>query len=152
MVKIVLPKPAQWSHDKLLNWLKQNLLMWRQEDMIYVKHHISVFKVTLGNSIKVKKNQFQLDQSVWARSGWDGIAPNVHLITIITSDELKNAFIHRNDAHNRQQLDARGTESARVSFFEQVRIKFNDPSYLVSSLRLSPTWGSQVFLDSLPCN
>jgi hypothetical protein len=139
--KLILPKPSQWSREKLIKWLKENILPWKQSDMVYMKHNVGVYKFLLSNSLKRKKNQFQLDESIWARSGWDGIVPNIRLIQIITSDDLKQSFINRNDMSSRQELDARGTESARVSFFEQVRKKFNNPIYLVTSARLEATWG-----------
>lgn len=150
--KVVLPKPSQWSREKLITWLKDNLLMWKLSDMAYMKKQISQYKTSLTNTLRRKKHQLQLDESIWGRSGWDGIVPNVRLIQIITSDELKNSFIHRNDIDSRLELDARGTESARVSFFEKVRLKFNDDNYFVTSEVLDPTWGGQVFLDAHPCN
>jgi hypothetical protein len=150
--KIILPKPTQWGHDKLMKWLKEHLLMWNMKDFAYMKHNIGIYKKKLEIVLLKKGSQFNLDETAWARTGWDGILPNVRLISIITSDELKEAFINRNDSENRLELDARGTESAKVSFFDTVRIKFNDPLYLVTSMRLEATWGGQIFLDSHSCN
>jgi hypothetical protein len=150
--KILLPKPAQWSREKLTNWLRENVLMFMLSDMQYMQKHVKAYKTVLSNSLNKKKNRMNLDESIWGRSGWEGIVPNVRLIQIITSDSMKEAFIHRNDVDTRLQLDSRNTESARISFYEQVRIKFNNPEYFVTSLRLEPTWGGQVFLDPHPCN
>jgi hypothetical protein len=63
------------------------------------------------------------------------------LIEIALSDEFRVDFLHRNDAESRQQLDARGTESQKLSFWEKVRRKFNDRSFEVTSCPLDANWG-----------
>lgn len=98
-------------------------------DKLYMKQHITAYKMLLSKSLKKKKNQMPLDKSIWGRSRWEGIVPNVQLIQIITSDSMKETFIHRNDVESRLQLDARNTESARLLFYNQVRLKINNPDY-----------------------
>ena len=99
--KIVLPKPAQWSREKLIKWLKENLLEWKLSDMAYMQHHINAYKRLLIKTLNQKKYKLQQDETIWARAGWDGIIPNIRLINIVTSDELKESFVHRNDMVSR---------------------------------------------------
>lgn len=90
----ILPKPTQWGRDKLIKWLKEHVLNWTLKDVTYIKHHIGLYKKKLATALQKKKFTFLLDETVWAKSGWDGIVPNVRLISIITSDDLKEAFIN----------------------------------------------------------
>jgi hypothetical protein len=98
------------------------------------------------------KNRKQ-DETSWDRTGWEsGIIPNIRLIEIILSDELQIDFLNRNDAEARTELDAHNTESEKLSFFEKVRIKFNDPVVKIRSMVLNDSWGRQFFLESHDCN
>jgi len=63
------------------------------------------------------------DATIWDRSGWEGVTPNVRLIEIVMSDDLRIDFLTRNCADSRQELDARNTESQKLSFWEKVSRK-----------------------------
>jgi hypothetical protein len=49
--KIVLPKPAQWSREKLIKWLKENLLEWKLSDLAYMQQHIGAYKTLLRKTL-----------------------------------------------------------------------------------------------------
>jgi hypothetical protein len=61
------------------------------------------------------------DETAWARTGWDGIVPNVRLIEIVLSEDLRRDFIHWDDYC---------TSKTKISFHEKVRRKFNDRYHL----------------------
>jgi hypothetical protein len=74
------------------------------------------------------------------------------LIEIVLSDEFCLDFVHRNDAQSRQQLDACGTESQTILFWEKVCQKFNHWSVIITSCPLDASWGHEIFLEIHDCN
>jgi hypothetical protein len=97
-------------------------------------------------------NKLKPDSTAWDNGSWEGIVPNIRLVEIVLSDEFHLDFVHRNDAQSRQQLDARGTESQTISFWEKVCRKFNDRSVIITSCPLDASWGREIFLEIHDCN
>jgi hypothetical protein len=151
--KLQLPSPQNWPMEKCLKFLKdeKKRLAYQENDYSFLREKIKAYTKFLEREINAKKKK--PDQTSWDCSGWEGgIVPNIRLIEIILSDDLRMDFIHRNDAESRTQLDARNTESASLSFFEKVRQRFNDPSVKIMSTQLDSSWGRQVFLEPHECN
>jgi hypothetical protein len=150
--KIEFPRPKAWLVEKCLDWLKnpKHALTYKEVDYIFLRTQIELYTEFLRRDLSRKNNK--PDETSWDRSGWEGIVPNIRLIEIILSDDLRIDFLHRNAGISRTENDAHNTESEKLDFFEKVRRKFNDPSVKIKSCVLDESWGRQIFLESHDCN
>jgi hypothetical protein len=145
-----MPKPTGWSRKELLTFLQEKTIKLQDMDVAFIHSQIFLYKLFLER--EMKSQNLKPDSTSWDRGGWEGIVANVRLIEIVLCDDFRQDFIHRNDAVSRQQLDARGTESQTITFWEKVRRRFNDRSYKVTSCPLDANWGRDIFLDIRDCN
>jgi hypothetical protein len=148
--QIRMPKPSGWSRGELISTLEKKTIKLDTMDVAFI--HSQIYLYSLYLSCNLSTQNLKPESTSWDRGSWEGIVPNVRLIEIVLSDEFRNDFIHRNDAVSRQQLDARGTESQPISFWEKVRRRFNDRTYKINSCPLDANWGRDIFLDIHDCN
>jgi hypothetical protein len=148
--RIHVPKPAGYSRDRLLGFLQSKTIKLESTDLAFMWSYIRLYAKNLSRELHA--NKLKPDTTMWDRSGWEGLVPNVRLIEIVLSDEFREDFLNRNGPQSRQELDARGTESQNLSFWEKVRCRFNDESFETTSCPLDCNWGRQIFLDIHDCN
>jgi hypothetical protein len=148
--QIRMPKPSGWSREDLMNFLEKKTIKLESMDVAFIHSQIYLYSLFLSRELSTQK--LKPDLTSWDRGSWEGIVPNVRLIEIALSDELREDFINRNAAVSRQQLDARGTESQPISFWEKVRRRFNDRNYKINSCPLDSNWGREIFVDIHDCN
>jgi hypothetical protein len=148
--QIRMPKPAGWSRQDLLNFLESKTIKLGTMDVAFIHSQIFLYSVFLTRELKTQ--ELKPEATSWDRGSWEGIVPNVRLIEIVLSDDFRLDFINRNDAESRQQLDARGTEAQKISFWEKVRRRFNDRNFKVNSCPLEANWGRDTFIDIHDCN
>jgi hypothetical protein len=148
--QVRMPKPSGWSREDLMDFLEQKTIKLHEKDIAFIHSEIYLYGQFLTRELD--SNKLKPDTTAWDNGSWEGIVPNVRLIEIALSDEFRMDFVHRNDGQSRQQLDARGTESQTVSFWEKVRRKFNDRTVMVTSCPLHANWGREIFLEIHDCN
>jgi hypothetical protein len=115
-----------------MDFLENKTIKLQQLDVAFI--HSQIYLYSLFLTCELDSNKLKPDSTAWDNGSWEGIVPNVRLIEIVLSDEFRLDFVHQNDAQSRQQLDARGTESQTILFWEKVRRKFNDRTFEKSSL------------------
>jgi hypothetical protein len=113
-----LPQPSAWKKDQLYIFLNNHEFVAQGKDLDFIRGKIKEYKNKLN--LEFNKQKKKPDETSWDWSGWGGIVPNVRLLEIILSDDLRINFLHRNDADSRTEYDAHGTESQPLSFFEKV--------------------------------
>jgi hypothetical protein len=143
--QIRCPQPSAWSVARLTAWLKKNIIILKAHDISFMTEVVKSYGDLINRETKAAN--LKPESTSWDRSGWEGILPNVRLIETILLDELRTDFVHRNAGESRTDVDARNSEHQTPSFFEKVRIKFNDRMYKVTSCPLNAMWG-----DSYDCN
>jgi hypothetical protein len=115
--RIMMPKPSGYTREQLMDFLETKTIKLENMDVAFIWAEVFLYSRSLTQEIDSKN--LKPDATSWDRGGWDGITPNVRLIEIVLSDEFRLDFLHRNDAESRQQLDARGTEASKLSFWEK---------------------------------
>jgi hypothetical protein len=116
--RIIMPKPSGYTREQLMEFLVSKTIKLEAMDTAFMFAQIYLYSKSLTKELN--SQNLKPDATSWDRGSWEGIVPNVRLIEIALSDEFRVDFLHRNDAESRQQLDARGTESQKLSFWEKV--------------------------------
>jgi len=131
---------------KLQKWLKEHPLDLAEKDNFF-NCEIKSYTRILTKTLTSKKG---LEHAMlWNNNSWEsGLAMNVRLINIVTSDAYKRAFIKHDDKISVSQLDVLGTEKATVSFWDQVQLTFNDRNYSTKLEILHADWGGHYFLEA----
>jgi len=144
-----IPHHSQWPIAKLQNWLKEHPLDLTQKDELFFNCEIESNTRILTRTLYQTSKKGTENAMLWNNFSWEsGLATNVRLINIVTSDAYKRAFIEHDDKISVSQLDALGTEKGIVSFWDQVQLTFNDRDYMTKSEILHADWGGRFFLES----
>ena len=142
-----MPKPSQWNGDRLNEFLNTHTLELDPKDRNFLDARITAYGNNLSLALKRHERRAQADLTIWSQDGWEGLVPCVRLIHIVLSDELRTAFVERDQVLVRRELDARGTESERPGFWKLVLLKFNDRTYAPKSAILHVSWGAAFFME-----
>jgi len=141
------PRPSAWTTAQLQKWLQEHPLDLATKDESFFNCEIESYTRILTKTLHQTSKEGSEHATLWNNQSWEsGLAANVRLINIITSDAYKEAFIGRDDKISISQLDAQGTEKETVSFWDQVQITFNDRNYTTESEILNADWGGRFFL------
>jgi hypothetical protein len=116
--QLCMPKPTGWSRKELVTFLKEKTIKLQPMDVAFIHSQIFLYSLFLSREMNTQK--LKPESTSWDCGCWEGIIPNMRLIEIVLSDKFQQDFIYQNEAISCQQLDARGTESQTISFWEKV--------------------------------
>ena len=122
---MVAPRSKGWNTDRLLKWLDDHPII-ELDDVGFLMKTVALKKNILGGNRCQKAEKELLEKS------WVGKYPYLRLIhCLIESDEIKNAFLHRNDVDNtRMTVDNRNSvEKRRTTVWEMIAREWNDPLF-----------------------
>ena len=123
----VAPRPGAWKLDRLLKWLDDNPIT-AADDVAFLKATVEYKRQNAVEAFDAAKAEKEL-----LERNWTGKYPYLRLIhSIVDSDEIKKAFLHRNDidttrmtVENRNSVDKRSK-----TVWELVALKWNDADYI----------------------
>jgi hypothetical protein len=128
-----LPKCKNWNKPKLLAWLGDNPIENLVDVAFLIKEEASLRNVL----IEAKKETSQLaSNDNIKKSPWVTNLPFLRLYHCLLDDNVKKAFMIKDDAWNRQQLDARMSSNRPPSYEELVTKLFNNPNFKPDSMEL----------------
>ena len=103
-----IPKTHQWKKNDLLNFLQTKTLNIDNQlmDSLFIKWWIRRFKAYVEHTALEEDTKIQSTQTICSAKGWaQGLVPNLWLIEIVLTEHMLEAFIGRDNALSRQQLD-----------------------------------------------
>ena len=123
----VAPRPGAWKLDRLLKWLDDNPIT-AADDVAFLKATVEYKRQNAVEAFDAAKAEKEL-----LERNWTGKYPYLRLIhSIVDSDEIKKAFLHRNDidttrmtVENRNLVDKRSK-----TVWELVALKWNDADFI----------------------
>jgi hypothetical protein len=140
---IKAPSSKNWRLPQFTEWLQKKTLPLdeNRKDITFLRKTILEFKTAVAAA--GAESQSSLDDSgdPWISKGWAGLTPWIRLIQIVDSEEMRGAFIMKDDPITRLQLDAIRSDSAHKTFWVLLQEKFNDETYRPSSYELDSSWG-----------
>lgn len=160
--KARIPRPKQWSRQLCMMWLSSHAKgVFRTEDEEFLAAELERMKTIVSKAVKEEEQLVVTSEAnatttkaiprpTWAsRSGWSSLPPNLRLIEIILLPELRGLFVTRENTLGRTELDARGTDHEKVTFWEKVHEIFNKESWNFDSSILDSAWGGRFFLEKI---
>ncbi len=137
------PRPKAWPMNRTLKYLDDNPIP-AQDDVAFLKE-----TVLLRRLQAYKTFDYQRAEKEKLEKGWTGKYPFLRLIhCIIDDDEIKRAFLHRNDVDStRMTVENRNSVARRQkTVWELVSEKWNDPLFAPETEELPNT--HHDFFDS----
>jgi hypothetical protein len=82
-----MPKPSGWSRGELISTLEKKIIKLDSMDVAFIHLEIYLYSLYLIHDLSSTQN-LKPESTLWDRSSWEGIVPNVRLIEIVLSDEF----------------------------------------------------------------
>jgi hypothetical protein len=126
-------KCRNYSKTKLLTWLSNNPID-DPVDVAFLVKEEAVFRKVLTDA-KQEKTLFT-NKEPSRNKPWLDNEPYLRLYHCLLDDNVRKAFLKKDDALNRQQLDANKSTKRPPNWEELARDPFNDPKFEPISLDL----------------
>ena len=121
-----LPRCSNWKMDKAMQWLLDHPLK-NEIDVAFVKSEVKRVKELVTEAIKEAKDE---EQKLNQYSAWRDRVPYLCLIHCVLEDDVKVAYLKRNDVMSRTQLDARNSDERRPeTAYELIADRWNSPAF-----------------------
>jgi len=109
-VSIEKKKPNQWTNNKRFQWLENNPIPNEyKEELKYIECEWLKMKQFCTEVIEKNKRQMNSGEAKAVKKKWDTNMPWLRLFLCFTVDCVKEAFLLRHQAMNREELDALNT-------------------------------------------
>ena len=108
VLNIKKPKCANWKITAKQDWLVKYPIT-NPADVEFVKRECALYISLLQNAADEKSRQ-----AVASSLNWAGNNPYLRLYHCLIEDDIKEAYVNRDDVMTRQQLDGRRSEERRV--------------------------------------
>lgn len=121
-----LPRPKGWNAEKTIEWLKNNPISDERDCQFLVSEVRSV-----RNTIEMALKEAAEDEQKLKQFGaWRDKVPYLRMIHCIIEDDVKMAYLKRNDPISRSELDARNSVEKRPpTAYELIADKWNSASF-----------------------
>ena len=120
----VPPRPNNWDVNACLEWLKNNPIT-DENDLLFIKNESARIRVLVE-----KANQEAVLNETLTRAGqWRGPAPVLRIAHCLIEDDIKGAFLRRNNARTRRELDGRNSADRPLTVYEMIANKWNDSTF-----------------------
>jgi hypothetical protein len=128
---------------KCKNYLKPRLLTWLSENPIDDPADVAFLVLEEGRFRKVftdaqeeKENNPLTNKETSRNKSWTHNDPFLRLYHCLIEDNVKKAFLKKDDALTRQQLDANKSTKRSPTWAELARDRFNEPTFIPESFEL----------------
>ncbi len=91
-------------------------------DVIFVKKQCMLYHQLLQNAAQEKRKEGN-------SPSWIGNVPYLRLYHCLIDDNIREAYVNRDNVMSRLELDGRNSDSRLLTFYEKVSIKYNDPNF-----------------------
>lgn len=120
------PRPNGWTADRTVSWLKEHPLN-NQCDVLFLEREVKrVYEIVMG----AQKEAIEEEERLQQVSAWRDRVPYLRMIHCILEDDVKVAYLKRNDVPSRTQWDARNSLEKRASSaYELIADKWNCPQF-----------------------
>lgn len=121
-----LPRPNGWNTEKMMNWLNKNPVT-QSTDIEFLHAEVSRVREIL---VAANKEEEEEESKMQQMFSWRDKVPYLRMIHCILEDDIKVAYLKRNDAISRTQLDARNSVEQRPpTVYELIADKWNSPLF-----------------------
>lgn len=121
-----LPRPKGWNAEKTMEWLKSNPIE-DDEDYQFLVSEVKRVKNVLEMALKKATED---EQKLKQCGAWRDKIPYLRMIHCIIEDDVKLAYLKRNDPISRSELDARNSVEKRpATVYELIADKWNSVSF-----------------------
>lgn len=117
------PKPKYWSVQQCWNWLNDRPLS-SVADITFLRT-----EVARQRQILLDMQQERASLADVAGSNWVGNVPHLRLILCFTEDDCRQAYLTRNRALSREELDQRNSPIRPQTAFEMIADRWNSISF-----------------------
>jgi hypothetical protein len=136
--KIKPVKCKNYSKTILHKWLMENPIDDPEDVTFLVKEEAKLRKAFTEGQQEKEKNLLTTKESNKTNvKPWNSNDPYLRLYHCLCVDEVKEAFLRKDDAHTRQQLDGSKSSKRSLNWTELARDRFNDPAFIPISLELA---------------
>lgn len=141
--RLTRPRPGQWKREDMLRWLEVHTVNKQDErDLAFMTNYMNRFKTGLADALLEESANKGSNESFWERKGWQNLGYRCRFIDVISSDEMRNAFVARDDTTwHRTEYDAQNTVAAPKSAWQHMADCFNDETKVFESSALGDRWG-----------
>ena len=148
-----MPKPKKWSVGDCMKWLTEHPIDWVKDgindcelDVEFVKQEIARRRMSLQAAAAEKEAE-----ASELEGRWTGRLPLLRLIhCLIEFDDIRAAYIKRNIALNKDELENNKSDIREKTVWEQMSEKWNDPDFNPSTVILRDVPGQDEFLVEIP--
>mmetsp|Transcript_12892 Transcript_12892/g.24210 ORF Transcript_12892/g.24210 Transcript_12892/m.24210 type:complete len:518 (+) Transcript_12892:68-1621(+) len=120
------PRPNGWNTQKLMHWLNRNPVT-QSRDIKFLCDEVSRVHEIL---VLAKKEEEEEESKMQQMLSWRDKVPYLRMIHCILEDDVKVAYLKRNDPVSRTQLDARNlVEKRPLNVYELIADKWNSPFF-----------------------
>jgi hypothetical protein len=126
--KKVPPKCKNWTKCLLLEWLLENPRKNLDDVNFLIKEEES-FRNVLAEARKERETTSTEPTKPTKKSPWISNEPFLRLYHCLLDDAVKQAFLKKDDALTRQQLDANKSDKRAPTYAELARDLFNDEEF-----------------------
>jgi hypothetical protein len=126
-------KCKSYPKPKLLSWLIKNPVD-NPADVEFLTKEVATLHKQIAEAAQEKVDM--LAKEATKKSPWLTSAPFLRLYHCLLHDEVKKAFLKKDDARNRQQVDGMKSTKRAPTYEELVTELFNDPAFQPTSLSL----------------
>jgi hypothetical protein len=121
-----IPRPNSWNSEKIMSWLMDHPL----NDPDNIAFLTSEVRRVSDIVAAAQKEALEEESKLQQYSMWRDKVPYLRMIHCILEDDIKVAYLKRNDVISRTQLDARNSVDKReVSVYERIADKWNSPDF-----------------------
>jgi hypothetical protein len=131
-------KCNNYSKTILQKWLMDNPIDDPEDVAFLVKEEAKLRKAFTEGQQEKEKNLLTAKESNKTNvKPWNTNKPYLRLYHCLCVDEVKEAFLRKDDALTRQQLDGKNSSKRSLNWTELARDRFNDPTFIPISLELA---------------
>eukprot|EP00977_Amphora_coffeiformis_P017828 scaffold5960_cov141-Amphora_coffeaeformis.AAC.1 len=123
------PRPNHWDVNTCMDWLKSNPIT-AENDLLFIKNEASRIRTMVEDA----NHESALNDALTQAGQWQGPVPVLRLAHCLNEDDIKPAYLRRNDARTRRELDGRNSADRPLTAYEMIANKWNDVTFNPSSV------------------
>lgn len=139
------PRPSNWNKEKCVEYLLKNPIpSTKKEETNYLYEELLKWK-----DIQEMINQSHMDaEETVVSKTWSNDVPFLRLYHCLIDDSLRSKFARTFSVKTRQELDGRNNRTLYRDFYDELADKFNDKTWVPSSLAIPDV--HEAFAESKP--
>lgn len=139
------PKPAYWPMNKLQEWLEKNPIV-DDADVAFLRYETK--RVTDIFTLAANDEEY-VTNNVPIGANWVGNLPHLRLILCLTEDDCRAAFLRRNVAKTRTEIDEQNSSTRPPTAYELIADRWNSPDFNPTA---DPSDCHEDFREAIDCS